>query len=133
MSLYVFFDTNVIVSAMVSPHPNASTVKALEAISKGKIIPLFNEEIIAEYEDVLHRQRFHLLEKDVANIIGSIIKLGVRVIRTESGEQFPDLSDAKFYESALSKEGAYVVTGNTRHFPKNSIVLTPAELLELLY
>ena len=48
MSLYVVFDTNVIVSAMVSPHPNASTVKALEAISKGKIIPLFNEEIIAE-------------------------------------------------------------------------------------
>lgn len=132
MSLFVVFDTNVIVSAMVSPHPNAPTVQVLKAVTKGKIIPLYNEEIIAEYEDVLLRQRFHLLEKDVSNIIGSIIKLGVRVTRTESGEQFPDLSDAKFYESALSIEGAYVVTGNTKHFPKNAIVLTPAELLEIL-
>ena len=33
MRLFVVFDTNVIVSAMLSSNPNASTVKVVEAIS----------------------------------------------------------------------------------------------------
>ena len=33
---------------------------------------------------------------------------------------------------ALSKEDAYLVTGNTKHFPKKPIVVTPAEMLEIL-
>jgi hypothetical protein len=33
---------------------------------------------------------------------------------------------------ALSKEDAYIVTGNTKHFPKTPIVVTPAEMLEIL-
>ena len=37
-----------------------------------------------------------------------------------------------FYEIALSKEGAYLVTGNTKHFPATPIVVTPAELLRII-
>ena len=33
---------------------------------------------------------------------------------------------------ALSKEDAYLVTGNIKHFPKTPIVVTPAELLEIM-
>lgn len=43
-----------------------------------------------------------------------------------------DPSDAVFYEVALSKDGAYLVTGNIRHFPKNPIVVTPAEMMRIL-
>lgn len=43
-----------------------------------------------------------------------------------------DASDAVFYEVALSKEGSYLVTGNKRHFPQAPIVVTPAEMLEIL-
>ena len=37
-----------------------------------------------------------------------------------------------FYEVALSKEDAYLVTGNKKHFPQKPIVVTPAEMLEIL-
>lgn len=32
----------------------------------------------------------------------------------------------------MSKEDAYLVTGNTKHFPKSPIVVTPAEMLDIL-
>ena len=60
MSLFVVFDTNVIVSAMLSNNPNAPTVKVVEAISQEKVIPLYNEEILVEYRKVLHRTKFNL-------------------------------------------------------------------------
>ena len=131
--LYVVFDTNVIVSAMVSHNPNAATVKVVEAISLGKIVPLYNEEILAEYDDVLHRAKFNLLDRDVSSMIGTIIKLGMLMDRTESKETLVDLSDLVFYEVALSKEGALVVTGNLKHFPRSPIVVTPSELLMMIY
>ena len=42
------------------------------------------------------------------------------------------MDDAVFYEVALSKEDAYLVTGNTKHFPKSPIVVTPAEMLDII-
>lgn len=132
MSLFVVFDTNVIVSAMLSNNPNAPTVKVVEAISQGKVIPLYNEEILVEYGKVLHRTKFNLQPSIVTSVIASIIRLGIKVNRTSTDETFIDLDDVVFYEVALSKEGSFVVTGNTKHFPKNPIVVAPAELLEIL-
>jgi putative PIN family toxin of toxin-antitoxin system len=132
MRLFVVFDTNVIVSAMLSSNPNASTVKVVEAISQGKVIPLYNDEILVEYRNVLHRKKFNLRPSIVTNMIASIIRLGVKVDRTPTDETFVDLSDVAFYEVALSKEGSFVVTGNTRHFPRSPIVVTPAELLAMM-
>lgn len=40
--------------------------------------------------------------------------------------------DRVFYEVTLSKDDAYLVTGNQKHFPKTPIVVTPAEMLEIL-
>lgn len=131
--LYVVFDTNVIVSAMLSHNPLAPTIKVVEAIALGKIVPLYNEEILSEYDVVLHRAKFNLLDRDVAAMIGAIIKLGIQMDRTDSGQPFTDLSDAVFYEVALSKEGSFLVTGNLKHFPKSPIVVTPSELLEMIY
>ena len=54
---------------------------------------------------------------------------GERII---SNDYFPDPKDVVFYEVALSKEDAYLVTGNIKHFPKTPIVVTPAELLEIM-
>lgn len=118
---------------MVSHNPNSATVKVVEAISLGKIVPLYNEEILAEYDDVLHRAKFNLLDRDVSSMIGTIIKLGMPMDRTESKETLVDMSDLVFYEVTLSKEGAFVVTGNLNHFPRSPIVVTPSELLMMIY
>ena len=132
MKVYAVFDTSVLVSAMITHNPDAPTVKVIEAMAWGKIMPLYNYEIVQEYDDVLHREKFNLLDEDVANMIGSILKNGLNANRTESGLEFPDATDAVFYEVALSKEGSFVITGNTKHFPKTPIVVSPAEMLQIL-
>ena len=46
----------------------------------------------------------------------------------------PDMKDLPFYEVVMEKrdDGAYLVTGNLRHFPKETFIVTPRELLDLL-
>lgn len=43
-----------------------------------------------------------------------------------------DADDIVFYEVKMSLDDAYLVTGNTRHFPKEPFVVTPAEMIEVL-
>jgi putative PIN family toxin of toxin-antitoxin system len=130
--IYAVIDTNVFVSALFSKNINVATVKVLDAIFQGKIVPLYNDEIIAEYEEVLHRSKFHFTPSLVNKYLKSICKMGISSERVHSDEVFPDQDDVVFYEVALSKEDAYLVTGNIKHFPKTPIVVTPAEMIEIL-
>lgn len=99
---------------------------------QGRIVPLYNEEIFDEYIDVLNRSKFHFSPSTINQYLVIIREMGVPVEHIHSNENFPDLDDAVFYEVALSKEDAYLVTGNTKHFPKSPIVVTPAEMMKLL-
>jgi putative PIN family toxin of toxin-antitoxin system len=132
MKVYAVFDTNIIVSALISRRSDTAVVLALETLLAGEVIPLYNDEILKEYEDVLHREKFHLPESFIAATINQIKKDGIASERIHSDESFPDPSDVVFYEVALSKEDSFLVTGNIRHFPKNPIVVTPAEFLKLI-
>ena len=53
MRYYAVLDTNVLVSALLKTGsvPGQVTAEALY----GNIIPILNDEIVAEYEDVLNR------------------------------------------------------------------------------
>lgn len=125
-------DTNVIVSALLTHNIESATVKVVEAFLMDKIIPLYNADIINEYRDVLGRAKFRFTPRIIDYYINAIHEKGISAERISSGEFFPDPDDAVFYEVALSKEDAYLVTGNTKHFPKKPIVVTPAEMLEIL-
>ena len=62
-----------------------------------------------------------------------IMRSGLKLERTKDiDEIFPDPKDIVFYEVAMSKDDAYLVTGNIKHFPKKPFVVTPAEMMELL-
>lgn len=125
-------DTNVIVSAYITKNLEAATSKVWEAVLQCKLTPIYNDEIISEYSDVLHREKFGIPEHLIKWALDTIVTNGVRGERILSDEFFPDPKDVVFYEVAMSKEDAYLVTGNTKHFPKNPIVITPAEMLEIL-
>jgi len=133
MNVYAVIDTNVIVSSILSSHSDSATVLVRDNILDGKLIPLFNEEILAEYKDVLNRPKIKFPSSLVKAVLDAITSIGLYMDRTESGELFPDPKDAVFYEVALSKEDSYLVTGNTKHFPTSPIVVTPAEMLEILF
>lgn len=47
--IYAVIDTNVLVSAHISKQPKSATVKVVSSMIKGKIKPVYNEEILAEY------------------------------------------------------------------------------------
>lgn len=55
MRYYAVFDTNVIVSSLLAKRTDTATAKVIDAISSGDIIPLYNQEILEEYDEVLHR------------------------------------------------------------------------------
>lgn len=131
-SFFAVFDTNVLVSSLLTKREDSPTATLLDYVLEGSVIPLYNDEILDEYEEVLHRSKFGFSEERVSAVI-ELIKMGLSLERTPSGVAFPDEDDAVFYEVALSKEGSYVVTGNTRHFPKTPIVVTPAEMLKIIH
>lgn len=130
--LCAVIDTNVLVSALLSRLDDSSTVVIRNHILEGTIVPLYNEEILQEYLDVLYRPKFQIPADKIDDILDAITQNGLMLGRTSSDKVFPDPKDVVFYEVALSKEGSYLVTGNTKHFPKTPIVVTPSELLEII-
>ena len=48
--IYAVIDTNIFVSALITHNSKASTVKVLESMFMNRFTPLYNEEIIEEYE-----------------------------------------------------------------------------------
>ena len=132
MKVYAVFDTNILVSALLSRKPDTAVVRALEVLLSGEVAPLYNDEILTEYNNVLRREQFGFPEEMVCRIVNQIKKDGIPSGRIHSDESFPDPDDAVFYEVALSKDDAFLVTGNTRHFPQTPIVVTPLEFLKIL-
>ncbi|WP_027449694.1 putative toxin-antitoxin system toxin component, PIN family [Xylanibacter brevis] len=125
-------DTNVIVSAYITKNLEAATSKVWEAVLQCKLTPIYNDEILDEYSEVLHRKKFGIPEHLIKWALDKIVTNGVRGERVLSEEFFPDPKDVVFYEVALSKADAYLVTGNIKHFPNMPIVVTPAEMMEIL-
>lgn len=132
MKIYVVIDTNVLVSAMLAVRPDSATVRVLEHLVNGDIVPMFNAEIVAEYREVLRRPRFRFAEDDIAAVIDLVVKSGVDSKRSATSGLVKDEKDVVFYEVAMSREDSYLVTGNIRHFPVNTRVVTPNELLEII-
>jgi putative PIN family toxin of toxin-antitoxin system len=128
---YAVFDTNVLMSALLSKRADSPTVVLLDYVLDGRIVLLYNDDIIREYEEVMRRGKFGFDERNIADLI-QLVKTGMCLDPTESGETFIDKDDRVFYEVALSHEEGYVVTGNVKHFPKSPIVVTPAEMIQIV-
>jgi len=130
--IYAVLDTNVLVSALLSKSADSTIGKLMQAVVEQKITPLYHPDIIAEYEEVLSRDKFPFLPEAREALINRIKNTGINSARVPFEVYMPDETDRIFYEVALSKEDAYLVTGNQRHFPATPIVVTPAEMLEIL-
>lgn len=132
VKIYAVIDTNVLVSALFSRFKDTTTVRLMQLLILGGIIPVYNDEIIEEYYTVLTREKFRFPSTLVEEVLQVIRKFGINSLRKETSEFFPDPKDIVFYEVALSVDGSFLVTGNTKHFPKKSYVVTPAELLQII-
>ena len=130
---YAVLDTNVLVSALLGASRMSIPTLVLKAVTDGHLIPLYNDEIINEYREVLTRKKFPFDHELIETVIRTIIANGLCLERTKvTGEVFPDPKDLVFYEVALSKEDSFLVTGNLKHFPKKPFVVSPAEMLQII-
>ena len=86
MKYYVVLDTNVVVSALF----NISSVPGIilqEALA-GRVIPLLHEDILDEYNDVLHRPKFKFDRRDIEIALTGLIKRGIFLDAAQSRTMF---------------------------------------------
>ena len=130
---YAVIDTNVIVSAALRWKSVPGSI--LELAFSGVIIPVLNNEIVAEYKEVLSRPKFKFTKDIVKDIIEEISKNAVFVDGKSLNIDLPDPKDRVFYEVTMEErqnEDAYLVTGNIKHFPMESFVVTPRAMLDIV-
>ena len=134
MTCFAVLDTNVLVSALLK---NGSVPwQVAEEALRGDIIPVVNDEILAEYKSVLNRPKFNF-EKRTVNIFLNDLK--ERAVYVEAGnieDVIPDLKDVVFYAVLMEKrkvDDAYLVTGNLKHYPVRTFIVTPKEMLDILH
>lgn len=109
--------------------------KILQEALDGCIIPLINDEILAEYGEVLRRAKFGFPAQAVTDVISELPKRAVFITAKPTEEAIPDLDDAVFYEVVMTtreKNDAYLVTGNIKHFPVKPFIVTPREMLDII-
>ena len=122
----VVLDTNILVSSLLASGPPAAIV---DLIADGRIIPFYSNSILQEYYDVLSRKKFYFSHFQVTRLIDNIVTAGIAVEGKPSYKNKKAAEDdRKFYDAAIEAQ-AYLVTGNTRHFPSEPIIVTPARFL----
>ena len=134
MKYYAVIDTNVIVSALLKE--NSIPWQILDLVVNQDIIPVYNDDIIKEYQEVLTRNKFGFSLTKVAMTLSLIRDYGIKLTRAEIIEQFTDKKDIIFYQIVMTAtqnfDNSYLITGNFKHFPKKKFIVTPAEMIEII-
>lgn len=133
MKFYAVIDTNVLVSALL--HWESVPAAIIEHALIGNVVPVLSDEIIAEYNEVLRRDKFPFKDEDIVTLIDGIKTRGVQFDPATITENLPDPKDVIFYAvtmEARQENDAYLVTGNIRHFPLKPFIVTPREMLTIL-
>ena len=82
-------DKNVMVSALLYSHADAATVQVVGKLLSGEVIPLFSEEILREYNEVLRRKKFKLSEALIVELLGELERCGTMVVTSPPEKLFP--------------------------------------------
>ena len=128
----IVLDTNVLVSALLSPH--GSPARILDLVLNHKVQLLVDDRIVDEYRDVLLRPKFTFAPEDVASLLSSLETAAEKVTAELAQLTLTDPDDLPFAEVAIAAGADALVTGNPRHFLDSKLrqrvrVLTPAAFL----
>jgi predicted nucleic acid-binding protein len=99
----------------------------------GSATIIYDNNILAEYDDVLSRDSLKINQELKEVIIDFIEKEGIYTIAKPQNVVFKDEDDKIFYELYKSESIDYLITGNKRHFPKDKGIVTAREFIELEY
>lgn len=119
-------DTNIIVSALLSP--NGAAYQVLSDVLDGKHEVFVSEEIFREYTEVLHREKFGFDEGDIVCLLDWFRNNSIWVEVTKSDIRMPDEKDRVFFDVARCCR-ARLLTGNIKHYPVHELVTALEELV----
>jgi uncharacterized protein len=126
-------DTNVVVSGLLKPAGLEALI--LDLGHAGRFTMVASDALLREYEGVLSRPRLGIASTEVARCIGRIRHRAWHVEPEVQVQATRDPDDNMVLECALAGGAAYVVTGNTRHFPgefHRIKIIPPRQFLVLL-
>lgn len=131
----IALDTNVIVSALLTPH--GPPARILDWTLAGELTLLLDDRLLGEYRVVLARPKFGFDARDQRILLAALDGLSERVTALPLPLELPDPDDLPFLEVASSGRADALVTGNGRHFRPQSgrhevTILAPAALLEAM-
>jgi putative PIN family toxin of toxin-antitoxin system len=128
----VVLDTNVLVSALLSPKGRPAQILSLAR--KGTLVVCLNQAILDEYEDVLSRPlfiKFDVTTEERRFMLDTLKDRGLLFdVPIASTFPMPDETDRVFYDVAKTA-GAFLITGNKKHFPKEATIFTPQDFTEM--
>ena len=128
----IVLDTNVLVSGLISPFGHPAEI--VRMVSANLLQLCYDARIISEYNDVLKRARFKFNKEKINTLLEQIEACGYIFAAKPLCEKLPDKDDEAFLEIALSSKVKYLITGNTKHFPKgeynNIRIVSPGVFIE---
>ncbi|MBQ0050592.1 MAG: putative toxin-antitoxin system toxin component, PIN family [Treponema sp.] len=139
MKYFAVIDTNVLVSSLFKK--GTPPAKIISCITGNVITPLYCQEIIDEYREVLSRPKFKFPKENIDAVIDSILLNGISMEKAEISEEMPDPKDIVFYQVVMESKKStdenangesYLVTGNIKHFPQKTFIVTPSQMLEII-
>jgi putative PIN family toxin of toxin-antitoxin system len=129
----IVLDTNVLVSALLSPSGTPARVLAL--VLSGAVTLIHDDRILAEYREVLARPRLAIPPAEAELVLDYLAQAGVLVVATPLRLELKDPDDAAFVETCAAAYADALVAGNLRHYAGvppalRLVVVTPAEFIE---
>lgn len=117
--MFVVLDTNVIVSALLSPGGRPAYI--FKQFLDGDFTLCCDGRILREYEEVLSRAKFRFCPEQIAELMKFIRGHCLLVTPAPCELTFADEADKKFFEVAKYCK-ATLITGNLKHFPADPLV-----------
>ena len=129
----IVLDTNVLVSGLLQPFGPSGQIVRL--VASGELVLCHDPRILAEYREVLLRDKFRFDRERVEILLEEIRTGGIPVAARPLAIRLPDPDDEPFLEIALMGGVQCLVTGNMKHYPadaRNGVeVLSPRSFIEL--
>lgn len=132
--IFAVLDTNVLISAALAHNKYSIPYSVFRGVVERRFVPLVDDNIVREYWEVFSRPKFSFMQETINDIVGNTIKFAINQPVPPSGIELPDCDDVVFYDVARAHQdkGAYLVTGNLRHFPNCEFAISPRDFMNTI-
>jgi len=132
--IFAVLDTNVLISAALAQNKYSIPYSVFRGVVERRFVPLVDDNIVREYWEVFSRPKFSFMQETINDIVGNTIKFAINQPVPPSGIELPDSDDVVFYDVARAHQdkGAYLVTGNLKHFPNCGFAVSPRDFMNII-